>query len=88
VQWAWALPLVAAHALLAVQHLPPCCSAASAIDGIGGRGSWAAGYACGRGAAAVAAHWLLMALLPAVVMRAVDAGLRRQFLRQPAGSCA
>ena len=87
-QWAWALPLVAVHALLAMQHLPACCSAAAATDGFDGGAGWAAVFACGHGAAAVAAHWLLMAVLPAVVMRAMDGALRRRFLRQPGGSCA
>ena len=70
-----------------MQHLPPCCFAAGATDGFDGGDGWFAGFACSRGAAAVATHWLLVALLPAVLMRAMDGALRQRFLRQPTTSC-
>ena len=87
VQWAWALPLVAAHALVAMQHVPLCCPAAG-LSGGGTAADWARGLACGRGATVITIHWLLMGVLPAVVMRAIDSVLRRQFVRQLSSSCS
>ncbi len=75
------------QALLACRHLPSMCATTPALAAA--PGSFIALYSpSGCHAAVIATHFLAGGALPALLIRATEAAMRRRFVRQLCGNAA